>query len=247
MKGMNGIYKKYMASKVGMAKAEESSDFDIYDYFSKACGVAKNLHRDYDLGLALATNGLWMGYIAEKFEFPVLSVKLGRKGSGATWKPLDEINQRSVKGKKIIVFDNDALTGRTLRRTVKEMNKCSPKSMDLLLFYERTPLTARMYKRGKVPKNLPSPIEIYNEIWDKNGSNNLATSWKSTKEGLIINYLKYGQYEETITENWGSWLTMFSCKTNIPKGFENVMTLENDFQPNQGAVEDFEKRVLNDE
>lgn len=235
-------YQKYVAERVGEKKANDTA-FSRFNHYSEACGVASNLHKNYDVGVALATDGLWLGYIASTFGFPVIDVKLGRRGNGATWQPIDEIAEEDLRDKRVIVFDNDALTGRTLRSAAREIESFSPSLMDLLLVYEKTPITSRMYMNGRVPQGLPSPTEIYESIWSENGSDNIIQGWQPNEEGLRIDYLKYGRYSESFTLRPTDWITMLNTRTNVPESFGKIKTLEKDFQPDYEAVKRFEAKV----
>jgi len=231
-----------VAERVSKKKADDTA-FSRFQHYSEACGVASNLHKNYDVGVALATDGLWLGYIARAFDFPVIDVKLGRKGNGATWQPIDDIAEEDLNDKRVIVFDNDALTGRTLRRAGREIQLYNPEVMDLLLVYEKTPITSRMYMNGNVPKGLPSPIEIYQRIWQENDSDNFVQDWQAVADGVQIDYLKYGMYSESFTLRPEDWITMLNTRTNVPSSFGKIKTLEKDFQPDYEAVKRFEAKV----
>jgi hypoxanthine phosphoribosyltransferase len=144
---INGKYKEYVASQVGRNKAKSAPDFNRYQYIAEACGVAKNLHNNYDVGIALATDGLFLGYIAQQFGFPVLNTKMGRRLNGAIWQPIDQIDEGSIKDKRVIVFDNDVVTGRTLKRAERELNGLNPEYLDLLLVYGHTEVSLEKYMK----------------------------------------------------------------------------------------------------
>ena len=144
---VNGRYKEYVASQVGRDNAKSAPDFERYRYIAEACGVAKNLHNDYDLGVALATDGLFMSYIAQHFGFPVLNVKLGRRFNGAISQPIDKFGEAEIKDKRVVVFDNDVVTGRTLKRAEREINKLHPQYADLLLVYGHTEVNPENYAK----------------------------------------------------------------------------------------------------
>lgn len=103
--------------------------------FSSIFGVAKELHKDYDLGIALARGGTDFGYVAQKFGFPVLNVKMDRMEDSydATWKPIDKITEEKINSKRVVVFEDDVTSGRTLTRVIKEIKELNPSFMDLLL------------------------------------------------------------------------------------------------------------------
>lgn len=241
-------FKKYVAEKIGETKAQQIA-FSVYanfsdgrNGFSRACGAASRLHEDYDLGIALATDGLWLGYIAEAFGFPVKSVRMKRMGRGAIWEPIDKLYKKDLKGKRVVVFDNDCITGKSLRRAVREIESYSPSFIDLLLIHERTPITAKMYMSGKVPVGLPSPVEILEETFEENGSAHVAYDWDVTESGIEINYWHDGNGGIPKVAEFKSpaWLTMLNVRTNIPSNFRKVQTVQRDFQPDYKAVGRFE-------
>lgn len=149
MNELNERYETYIASQVSKAKAKTAPSFSRFHYLNEACGIAQKLHKDYDLGIALATDGLWLGYIAKQFDFPTLNVKMGRRFNGAIWNPIDEVCRETIEGKKIVVFDNDIVTGRTIKRAAREIKKLNPEYADLLLVYGHTEVSPYNYHKWK--------------------------------------------------------------------------------------------------
>ncbi|MBS3175162.1 phosphoribosyltransferase [Candidatus Woesearchaeota archaeon] len=110
-------YQKFLSMVVGKDKARK---YKIV-FLPQACAAAKELKKEYDIGIALATGGLFMGFVAEKFGLKVIKAKPERKGKETSWKFLDKIKKGEIRNKKIIVFDIDVVTGRTLRKAIKEI------------------------------------------------------------------------------------------------------------------------------
>ncbi|MBI3623001.1 hypothetical protein HY212_02890 [Candidatus Pacearchaeota archaeon] len=236
-------YREYLIPLVGVRKAEEASCVPSENrYVMEACSAMVALKDEYDVGVALATDGLFLSYIAQQFGFPTLNVRLKRRLNGASWQPIDRVDEESAGGKRVIVFDNDALTGRTLRRASRELSVLSPSKMDLLLIYEQTPITTNMYRNGRTPRGLLSPVENFNKWNRENGREHVATEWHPTPDGgLVLKYLKNGSWEETREFRKGDWVYMHNCRTNVPEEFEKVMTLEKDFKPTPEAVSRLEE------
>ncbi len=113
---------------------------------SKKCAAAKRVSQEYDVGIVIAQGGTPLGYVVKQFGLPVLIVDMKRHTSGVTWKPLDEITEETIKEKRIIVIENDVLTGETLKRAYEELNKLYPKSIDVLLTLANTLVTGRDYE-----------------------------------------------------------------------------------------------------
>lgn len=252
---MNRKYKEYLALQLGEGKAKSASAFEDYNYIAEACGAAKKLKENYDIGIALATDGLFMGYIARQFGFPVLDVKLGRRGNGATWNPMEPISKKRIKDKKVIVFDNDALTGRTLRRAATEIGAYSPQAIDLLLTYEETPIYTEKYIGGKIPRGLPSPAEITQKNWAKHGLDRIVEGWESVEKGIPrgwlsgekginINYRQSDVYSTSLFIPYTKILTLWNTRINVPSTYRKVQTLQKNFKPDYEAMKFFKRKIM---
>lgn len=121
-------YIAYFASRMGNSRPP-SPTFAL----DEATVAARALHGQYDLGIELAADGLATGYIFNCYGLPTKAVQLTRKGRGATWRPLDVIVDQDIRDKRLLLFEWDVVTGTTLKRTVRELERYSPKHMDLLL------------------------------------------------------------------------------------------------------------------
>lgn len=140
-------YYRYLCEKIGERDAERAHPFHRYHFFENACRAALQLKRHYDYGISLATGGLWLGYIFEMFSaFPVVTARMHRRGKGATWHLLDDV---LLLDKKVVLFDNDVVTGRTLRRAYRELTVLGCKRIDLLLVYGHTEASSENYKTWK--------------------------------------------------------------------------------------------------
>lgn len=96
----------------------------------------KNKLLEYDISIGLARGGLWQSYVLSLLGLPMAVVDLKRKGNGAAWKPIDDLESLSLKNKKILVCDQDCRTGKTLRKATKEIEKYNPKSLGLFLLFQ---------------------------------------------------------------------------------------------------------------
>mgnify|MGYP001564541912 CR=1 FL=1 len=108
--------------------------------------ATKEAAREYDVGVAIANDGVLQGYLAETFGLRTFNVKMSRFGKGATWVPLDKIEKQDINGKKVIVFDVDVVTGRTLKRAARELCAFNPTGLDLLLTRQEVTLSKEEYQ-----------------------------------------------------------------------------------------------------
>jgi len=221
-------YIEYVTNKIN----NKNKLYFPFMYINEACNAVQSLMPKYDLGIEIAIDGLYLGYIFQLYGFPTKAVKVGRKGKGATWQPLDEINFKDIKNKKLLILDNDVVTGRTLNRTVRELSKFSPKYMDLLLIFEKTYLTVEDYKKWSKNYSLPNISEIF--------SSSEIKSVRESKEGLEIYYKVNGNTERIYLDN-KSTLPVKTLK-NVPKEIRKIMTLEKDFNNNsKKGIKNLEK------
>ena len=96
--------------------------------------AADALGPQYDVGVGVAKGGLYSAFIFNRFGLPVIVAEAHRKGTGATFVWHDDPS--ALKGKRILVFDKDIVTGRTLRRVLREINEHEPGSVDAYLNYD---------------------------------------------------------------------------------------------------------------
>lgn len=210
-------YKAYVESKLGAGARVPI--MPSWDNAHRAAGILKP---DYDIGLALAADGLGLGFAFERTGLPVRVVKLGRRGNGARWEPIDKICEEELKGKKVLLFDNDAVTGRTLRRTVRELSVFSPGYVDLLLNYKCTPVTVKNFKKWRVQFNL--------DIIDSFAEGTRILCVEDTEEGLLVKYIKPGYLEnadfaKTMTFGKKEAVCVRTSR-NVPREIRKVMTLD---------------------
>jgi len=214
-------YRKYVASKLN----SDGSPCNFM-YVNETCEATQTLIPKYDLGIEIATDGLCPGYIFHLHGFPTKAVKLRRRGRGAIWQPLEDLSQEDVEGKKLLLFDNDVVTGRTLNRTVRELGKYSPEYMDLLLMHETTFLTVDAYKKWNKNYSVPAAEDTYAHL--------KPTDIRETPEGLEVNYYRDGESWPTTIKLDNDQILAFSTRKNVPKEIRKVMTIQRDFKDNSG-------------
>ena len=112
------------------------------------CSAAKELIPNYDVGIAILNGAMGLAFVMGHCGLPILNVKMQRIDNkyDATWKPLDELTNETLEGKRIIVLENDVLTGKTLTRAYQELSKFNPSSIDLFLARYKTLVDKSNYK-----------------------------------------------------------------------------------------------------
>ncbi|MEK6858555.1 MAG: hypothetical protein AABX53_01430 [Nanoarchaeota archaeon] len=148
-------YIAYFASKMGSSRLPPPT-FAL----EEATATARGLHGQYDLGIELAADGLATGYIFNHYGLPTKAVKLTRKGRGATWRPLEEITDQDIRDRRLLLFEWDVVTGRILKRAVKELGKYSPQYIDLLLTCGKTLTSFESFNRISKSVDIRGDIEV---------------------------------------------------------------------------------------
>ena len=154
------------------------------------------------------------------------SVNVGRKGRGASWKPIDDIKENDLREKRILVFEDDVLLGRTMKRTVRELNKYSPEFTDLLMIWEHTIMSVKDYKKWRKDYDLPSPQEMWHNL--------VIVEENETPEGLEIKYMRSDDleyYGREFTKKNNDWVSI-TTRRNAPEEVRKIMTLASDFNNN---------------
>lgn len=98
---------------------------------SETINAAYNLILNYDIGVGIARGGLFSSYIFNLMGLPLVLAETHRRGKGATFKWHD--NPEMLKSKKILVLDKDVVSGRSVRRVVRELKQFSPAGLGLFL------------------------------------------------------------------------------------------------------------------
>lgn len=164
--------------------SREGSNFGLDSHvFLEFCVAAKRLAPKYDVGIGLAFGGAGMAFVFKKYGLDVRLVNAKRKGKGASWNPIDNLPD-TLKGKNVLVLDEDVDKGGTLGRTYRELSKLNPRTIDVLL---KLDFQSRIYKTedGLVGVRNAIPTGLFNKI----------TSLREQVKGLKI----YEVYDRSVS------------------------------------------------
>ncbi|MBL6992034.1 MAG: hypothetical protein ISR65_19785 [Bacteriovoracaceae bacterium] len=118
-------------------------------FLEKAVSAAQSLVDQYDIGIGIAKQGLWLSFIFNLFKLEthdILVERLGMKrGRGSI--PLDPLKSSDLSGKKIILLENDLVTGETVEHLTKGLDNKGLKHIDLLLIFRDNICSESYYKR----------------------------------------------------------------------------------------------------
>jgi hypothetical protein len=113
------------------------------DIVESAAHASMELSCDYDLGVGIAKRGLWLSYMFSRSGMETQDLLVKRFPSGCFTFKIDDFDIDRLRGCRILLFDNDAVTGSSVIAAGEHLQKLlGPERIDLLLIYRY----ARMYK-----------------------------------------------------------------------------------------------------
>ncbi|MBL7110169.1 MAG: hypothetical protein ISS11_08030 [Candidatus Marinimicrobia bacterium] len=119
------------------------------EYLERSIYAAKSLVDQYDIGIGVAKQGLWLSFIFNLFKMETYDVLIQRKGmkSGRGAIPLDVLTRKLIQGKKVLLFENDIVTGETIKFLTKRIGHKDMKHIDLLLIFRNAYCSESYHKR----------------------------------------------------------------------------------------------------
>ncbi|MBS3080547.1 hypothetical protein J4221_03685 [Candidatus Pacearchaeota archaeon] len=105
----------------------------------RACHASQTLSDNYDLGIGIAKKGSWLSYIFQLHGFPAKDIYVIRTGDKKRFgHPLAPLISNEIEDKRILIFDNDLVTGESVNVVADKMLKARAEYVDLLLVYKNT-------------------------------------------------------------------------------------------------------------
>ena len=116
----------------------EAPDFNRFNgCLTKAWEAASELGRRYDLIIGIARKGLWLSFVFNLYGLEnVREVYLARENGGRKYCPISPIYKRDVEGKRILLLDNDALTGRSVKAIADHLKGVGARQVDALFIHD---------------------------------------------------------------------------------------------------------------
>ena len=116
-----------------------------------ACRAAHELIPQYDVGIGIAKKGMWLSFIFSELGLETYDVFVARTGENDRFTfPMDPLYGQMLKGKRILLFDNDAITGQSISVVAEGFDsKVSPQSIDVLLISRYSHISEEYYSQIK--------------------------------------------------------------------------------------------------
>ncbi|MFA5993049.1 MAG: phosphoribosyltransferase [Candidatus Pacearchaeota archaeon] len=133
-------------------------------FVDRSLVMAHSIARNYDLGIGIAKGGLPLAYMFNLFGLDIRVVEShprynGRMRKIPTFKAHDDISD--IRGKRILVLENDTLSGKTLERVGSELVRYNPATIDVAFIYD--PINPRTMGNGTRVDVIPR--RIYRETY----------------------------------------------------------------------------------
>jgi hypothetical protein len=113
----------------------------------RACHAAQELEGTYDLGVGIAKKGTWLSYVFHLHGFPTKEMYVIRTGECERFMhPLSKLETKDIKDKRILLFENDLVSGNSVKAVSEEFLKRGAKQIDLLLVYKYTRQKVKDYE-----------------------------------------------------------------------------------------------------
>lgn len=143
-------YHDFLDRTLSPKKASEAKNYDNWFkyYFERASKRTEELRDEYDLGFAITSHGLWLGYLFERAGLPMYIAHVKRKGNGAQVKLDDKLTEKDLEGRRIILLDDAIETGRTLRAVTNQIRGNNPEVIDALVYHSFQEVSPERY--GKI-------------------------------------------------------------------------------------------------
>jgi len=120
----------------------------------------RNLAQEYDVAVPIARGGLNQGAIARLWEMPTRIVDIAahkRKVPRGKW--VNPIEPGDFNGKRVLLFDKDAVTGASVQKAVSMLKKFQTESIGA--YFTHSVLEPGSIGIGTITRGLPQGLEIF--------------------------------------------------------------------------------------
>ncbi|VVC03060.1 Uncharacterised protein [Candidatus Bilamarchaeum dharawalense] len=130
----------FLLNKLRLPQPEISApDYNRYPgTLESAWEAARKLRGDYGAVIGIARKGLWLSFVFTLAEANTFEIYLARNGSQRITCPVSPLFKKDVEGRRVLLLDNDALTGRSLQSLAKHFLAAGAASVDALLINRYT-------------------------------------------------------------------------------------------------------------
>jgi hypoxanthine phosphoribosyltransferase len=120
----------------------------------------RNLAKEYDVAVPIARGGLKQGAIAKLWDMPTRTVDIAahkRKVARGKW--ITPVAPEDFNGKRVLLFDKDAVSGASVRKVVSMLGKFQTESVGI--YFTHPVLSPGVVGIGTITSGLPEGLEIF--------------------------------------------------------------------------------------
>ena len=150
-------FRQYVGDRLGFVNQNEAPNFNRYKGdLERACHAAQTIGADYDVGIGLARKGMWLSYVFNLHGLPTFDVLVNRIGDEQrAMFPVSPLYTDTIRDKRVLLFDNDLVTGNSVKAVAENLQRGNPQSVDLLLVYGNTQLDPKFF--DSIKESLKAP------------------------------------------------------------------------------------------
>ncbi len=128
-------------------------DTEVFAYsLGKTANMAHNMKDEYDISVGIAKGGLFSAYIFSKFGIHTKLAEAHAGTNNKTFEWIDDVIPEEIEGKRVLVLENDLISGETSRKVLEVLQKYRPGGIDIS--FNVDPHGGK-YGYGTIVENIP--------------------------------------------------------------------------------------------
>lgn len=156
---INPELKNYLENILGPGNENKFPNFNRYvNHLELACNAARELKDKYDIGIGIAKKGTWLSYVFNVFNKNSIDLLVLRYEDIRLVHALSPLLSENIKNQRVLLYENDLVTGESVRQFSEKLMQKNPKSIDLLLVYRHARLEQDFYEQIKTKLRKKSKV-----------------------------------------------------------------------------------------
>lgn len=201
----------------------------------------RNLAQEYDIAVPIARGGLNQGAIARLWDMPTRIVDIAahrRKVARGRW--VNPVSAEDFNGKRVLLFDKDAVTGASVRKAVSMLKKFQTESVGA--YFTHKILRPGSIGIGTITKGLPNELEIFSP---KNAPmENAGDVYVEAHEKLETLYGRRRKMERQFIEEAEKLQEQFPELAESLKAFALKFSVFDSLNPNLAGIAEVRENIL---
>lgn len=205
----------------------------------------RNLAKKYDIAVPMARGGLYQGAMADFWGMPNRTIDVAahnRKVPRAKW--VHPVTEKDFAGKKVLLFDKDAVSGASVRKTVSMLEKFKPSEIGIYFTHKAAPPT-QVISTGmlSMTHGLPPKVKVYSPA--NPPLENAGDIYMEAHERLETQYGRLRKNQRLIMEEAGKIETRFpKLAESLREAATKAHTAFDSLNPNMKGVKELRENIL---